>query len=51
MNHPDPKKHKQISFIKSIIRIVGFCMLPVHIETGAALLVIAEFAGIWEETV
>lgn len=51
MNHPDPKKHKQISFIKSAIRIVGFLLLPWSLKVAAVLLTLAEVVGIWEETV
>jgi hypothetical protein len=51
MNHPDPKKHKQISFFKSILRITGYVVLPFSLTLSAALLILAEVAGIWEETV
>lgn len=51
MNHPDPKKHKQISFGKSVVRIVGFALLPWSLKMAAAFLMLAECAGIWEETV
>ena len=32
MKHPDPKKHQQISFIKSAIRILGYAFLFFDIE-------------------
>jgi len=51
MNQPDPKKHKQISFAKSTLRIIGFIVLPWDIVFAATLLVLAEAAGVWEETV
>jgi hypothetical protein len=51
MNHPDPKKHKQISFTKSALRIVGFIALPWSLMLAATFLIFAEVAGIWEETV
>lgn len=50
--HPDPIKHKYISFVKSAIRIVGamflfFGMLP----AAAGMLIVAELLGIIEELV
>ena len=30
--HPDPKKHQTISFIKSGIRILGYCFIPFNIK-------------------
>jgi len=49
---PDPKAHKQISLIKSGIRIlagIAFCFGGISI--GGFLLIIAEAAGIAEELV
>jgi len=49
---PDPKKHKNISIIKSIIRIIAgtvLCFGAFHL-TGI-LLVVAEMLGIAEEMV
>ena len=51
MKHPDPKKHKQISFTKSALRIAGFIILPWNLMFSATLLILAEAAGVWEETV
>lgn len=51
MKHPDPKKHKHISFAKSVIRIVGYFLIPFDIKVASVVLVISEFIGIWEETV
>ena len=48
---PDPKKHQQISFIKSAIRIIGYIFLPIHIPSAAILLIISEIVGIVEELV
>lgn len=47
-------RHSQISYAKSIVRIVGFCalMLPnLHLAliSGAGFLIIAEILGILEE--
>ena len=48
---PDPKKHQQISFLKSGIRIIGYVFLPIHIPSAAVLLIISEVVGIIEELV
>lgn len=52
MNHPDPKKHKYVSFVKSFLRIVGFGFLAYYeFQTAALLLILAEALGIAEELV
>jgi hypothetical protein len=51
MNHPDPKKHKYISFMKSILRIIGYIALLFNLPLAVTLLIISEIAGVWEETV
>lgn len=51
MNHPDPKKHKQISFVKSAFRFAGYIMLPWNIMFASTLLILAEALGVYEETV
>ena len=48
---PDPKKHQIVSFIKSGIRIVGYCFLPFSLETAAIVLILSEAIGIYEELV
>ena len=48
---PDPKKHQQISFLKSGIRIIGYMFLPIDIGSAAVLLIISEIVGIVEELV
>ena len=48
---PDAKKHQQISFIKSAIRIVGYAFIPYSLETATILLIFSEFVGIIEELV
>ena len=48
---PDPKKHQQISFLKSGVRIIGYMFLPINIASAAVLLIIAEIIGIVEEMV
>lgn len=52
MNHPDPHKHKVISFAKSGIRILGFaCLVLGNLQAAGILLILAEVAGIAEEMV
>jgi len=59
VSHPDPIKHKQISFIKSGFRIVagfalaigGFYNNQPYLQGAGLMLVIAEILGIVEEMV
>ena len=52
MNHPDPKLHRNISFVKSALRIVaGFSLFGGGLMLAGALIVIAEILGIAEELV
>jgi hypothetical protein len=59
MTHPDPIKHKYISFIKSGFRIVaglalaggGWLEMNPYIQGAGLLLVLAEVLGIAEEMV
>lgn len=52
MEHPDAKKHLQISIFKSILRIIGGTALIFGaFVVAGALLVLAEIAGIVEELV
>jgi len=49
---PDPKKHKNISIIKSIIRIIaGTCLCFGAFWVTGILLIVAEIFGIIEEMV
>jgi len=48
---PDAKKHQQISFIKSLVRIVGYAFIPYSLEAATILLILSEFVGIIEELV
>lgn len=48
---PDPKKHQLVSFLKSGIRIAGYVALFFSIEVAAALLIVSELVGIYEELV
>lgn len=48
---PDPKKHQLVSFLKSGIRILGYVFLFYSLESAAALLILSEAVGIYEELV
>lgn len=50
--HPDPQKHKNISFIKSGFRILaGACFCFGEFVVAGSLLIVAEILGIVEELV
>ena len=51
MNHPDAKKHQLVSFIKSGIRILGYCLIPFNLVIATIILVLSELIGILEELV
>lgn len=53
MNHPDPKLHQQISFIKSAFRIAAGISLvwPESLVLAGVFLIAAEVLGIVEELV
>ena len=51
MNYPDAKKHQIVSFIKSGIRILGYCFIPFNLVVSAILLILSEIIGIIEELV
>ncbi len=51
MKQPDARKHQIVSFIKSGIRIVGYCFLPFSLEIAAIILIFSEAIGIYEELV
>ena len=48
---PDPKLHQLISFVKSGVRIVGYCFIPYNLMMAAIMLVLSEIVGIIEELV
>ena len=50
-NHPDPYKHKVISFIKSATRLTGYVLIPFNIVAAVVVLFISEVIGIVEELV
>jgi hypothetical protein len=51
MEHPNPKRHQQISFAKSVIRIIGYLALLVDPISAVIFLVSSEILGILEELV
>jgi hypothetical protein len=48
---PDAKKHQQISFVKSGIRILGYIFIPFDLGVAVTLLIVSEAVGIIEELV
>ena len=48
---PNQKWHKIISFIKSGVRILGYCFIPFNLVTATILLIFSEIIGIIEELV
>jgi len=48
---PDQKWHRVLSFIKSGIRIIGYCFIPFNLITATILLIFSEIIGIVEELV
>ena len=41
--------HNKVSVCKSVIRVIGFILLPVSLLNSAVLLVLAEILGLVEE--
>ena len=50
-DYPDAKKHQLVSFIKSGIRILGYCFIPFNLVVTTILLILSEVVGIIEELV
>lgn len=48
---PNQKWHQIISFIKSGVRIIGYCFIPFNLVVATTLLVVSEVIGIVEEIV
>lgn len=48
---PDARLHQRISFIKSGIRILGYCFIPFSLVFATILLILSEVIGIIEELV
>jgi hypothetical protein len=51
MKHPDPKRHQQVSFVKSALRIIGYLLLIAEPAAAITFLVCSEAVGIYEELV
>ena len=51
MNHPNPKKHQTISFIKSGVRSAGYGLIPFNLVAATLVLIFSEIIGIIEELV
>ena len=49
--YPDPKNHQIVSFIKSGVRILGYCTIPYSLSIAAGILILSEAIGIIEELV
>jgi len=48
---PNQKWHQIVSFIKSGVRIIGYCFIPFNLIVATVLLVVSEVIGIIEEMV
>jgi len=48
---PDAYLHQKISFIKSGVRILGYCFIPFSLGWATAFLILSEVIGIIEELV
>ena len=48
---PNQKWHQIVSFIKSGVRIIGYCFIPFNLVVATVLLVFSEIIGIVEEMV
>tara|TARA_B100000780_G_scaffold244078_1_gene187548 strand:+ start:63 stop:227 length:165 start_codon:yes stop_codon:yes gene_type:complete len=48
---PDAKRHQQISFAKSAIRLLGYSYLWYSLDVAIVLLILSEVVGIIEELV
>ena len=51
MNQPDAIWHQRLSFIKSGIRILGYCFIPFSLIYATVFLILSELIGILEELV
>ena len=48
---PNQKWHQIVSFIKSGVRIIGYCFIPFNLIIATTLLILSEVIGILEEMV
>ena len=51
MEHPNPKQHQRISFLKSALRLIGYLLLLTEPVAAITILVCSEALGIAEELV
>lgn len=49
--YPDAKKHQIVSFVKSGIRLAGYCFIPFDLMVAAIMLFASEVVGVIEELV
>jgi hypothetical protein len=49
MNYPNAEKHFWASMTKSVIRIAGYCLIPLDIQFAVAILAASEIIGIVKE--
>ncbi len=48
---PNQRWHQIVSFVKSGVRLAGYCLLPFYFEVAVMTLVLSEAIGIIEELV
>lgn len=48
---PNQRWHQIVSFVKSGVRLAGYCLLPFYFEAAVITLVLSEAIGIAEELV
>ena len=48
---PNQKWHRIFSFVKSGVRIAGYCFIPFSLGIATSLLIFSEIIGILEELV
>jgi len=51
MNYPNPDKHFWASVTKSVIRVIGYCLIPFNLELAVGILIASEVIGVLEELV
>jgi len=51
MEHPNPKNHQRVSFLKSALRLIGYLLLLIEPVAAITILVCSEALGIAEELV
>ena len=51
ISSPNDQKHRNTSFVKSFVRIVGYILIPYYLPLTISILVISELIGVIEELV